>query len=414
MKLDVIILAGGLGTRLQSVVADVPKPMAPVCDSPFIHYILKSLDLTLVNNIIFSVGYKHEVIKEYIGDEYEGKRVLYAVEDQPLGTGGGIKLALQKAETEQVLILNGDTYFQVDIQAMLNSHIEEGNTLSLALKYINKPARYGTVITMPPSGRIIYFKEKNPKSPAAFINGGVYIAQKELLEHFPEEDKCSFEQDILEKHVGNLQFGSFISAGLFIDIGIPEDYEKAQELFQTKTSEFNWSEYTLFLDRDGVINAPRVDDYVKNTDEFELTENALEAIQLLNQTFKRIYVVTNQQGIDRQLMTVNDLEDVHLKMYKTLKNNNVTWFNQVFYAPYLRADNHPWRKPKTGMIEKAKMYQNMELSKSVMVGDSPGDMELASKIGALKVRISNPQFDFDNQDMHFDTLYQFALYITQI
>lgn len=409
MKYDVIILAGGLGTRLRSVVADIPKPMAPVNHKPFLHYILRSLDLDKVNSIVLSVGYKHEVIHEFVGDEYEGVSVTYAIENEPLGTGGGIKLALEQCHQDHVLILNGDTYFKVDHASMLQEHISSGAILSLALKDMVDPNRYGAVEVV--DDRVSAFREKDTSLKRALINGGVYFANRSLIELFPSQAKSSFESDILEKYVCEKVFHAHISDGLFIDIGIPEDYFKAQWIFKTKQE---LSEYSLFLDRDGVINTPKPDDYVKHPDEFIFTENAIDAIRDLQQVFKYVFVVTNQQGIHRELMTEQGLEDVHLKLYRALKNNDLPYFDGVFFAPYLRKRDHYWRKPQKGMVEQAQKYcTDIDPDKIVLVGDSPGDMELAAKVGALKVRIANPQFEFDDQDLSFNSLFAFAQFITQ-
>ena len=173
------------------------------------------------------------------------------------------------------------------------------------------------------------------------------------------------------------------------------------------------NEYTLLLDRDGVINEPKPDDYVKHPDEFIFTPNALEAIGILQDQFKHIIIVTNQQGIGRDLMTDKDLENIHLKMYDAMRSKGLAYFDHVFYAPYLRTENHSWRKPSTGMLEKASEYLDLDPDKLLMCGDSPGDMELGRSLHAICVKISNPQFDFDNSDYEFGSLSEFAQFITQ-
>ena len=414
MKYDVIILAGGLGTRLRSVISDIPKPMAPVAGNPFLHYILESLVVDEIGKIVLSVGYKYEVIEEYIGTEYKGLSVEYAVEKEPLGTGGGIQLALEKCEAEQVLILNGDTFFGLNVKTLLNSHLAKKNDLTIGIKHIVKPYRYGTVICSEFHNRILSFKEKDESIPEAYINAGVYMLNRSIMEEFPKTEKWSFEKDFLEVKLEELTIASFPSAARFIDIGIPEDFEKAQILFKNHPQKTDWSNYTLLLDRDGVINKPKADDYVKSPIEFEFTENALEALHILSSNFKRIIIVTNQQGIDREIMSQEDLENVHLKMYKSLKYNNIAYFDAVFFAPYLRSANHAWRKPSTGMAEMAKTYYpDIDWNYCLLVGDSPGDMELADALSVHKIRIQNPQFEFDNQDMMFSSLFDFAQFITQ-
>ncbi len=174
-------------------------------------------------------------------------------------------------------------------------------------------------------------------------------------------------------------------------------------------SKEDYAAYTLFLDRDGVINEPIVDDYARKPADFILCEGAIDALNELKVIFKRVIVVTNQQGVGRGVMSERDLEDVHLKMYDSMKDAGVEYFDAAFFAPYLRDANHTWRKPSNGMYMKTLDYfDDLDFDKAIMVGDSPGDMALADTVGLLKVKISNPQFNFDNQDVQFDSLKAFV------
>lgn len=229
MKLDVIILAGGLGTRLASVVNDVPKPMAPVAGKPFLEQIFKTLSAAHVAKVILAVGYKYEKIKAYYGSDFNGIPLVYSIEDEPLGTGGGIGLAMQKATEDHILVLNGDTFFDVNLAEMFEVHKSENATLTLALKQMEKPDRYGTVLLE--NYTIVCFQEKQKNIPTGLINGGVYLANKSLTNELPLVAKYSFETEVLEAKVGTGKLKGYISKGLFIDIGIPEDYERAQQIF---------------------------------------------------------------------------------------------------------------------------------------------------------------------------------------
>lgn len=172
-------------------------------------------------------------------------------------------------------------------------------------------------------------------------------------------------------------------------------------------------EYTLFLDRDGVVNEPIIDNYAKKPRDFVICEGAIEAIKELKELFKYVIIVTNQQGIHRELMSEKDLENVHLKLYNAMKLDNTSYFDLALFAPYLKTANNNWRKPNTGMLLQAKSYFNdIDFSRSIMVGDSPSDMALADNVGATKVKIANSQFSFDNQDYKFDSLSSFAKYFT--
>lgn len=232
--MEVIILAGGLGTRLRSVVSEVPKCMAPVAGKPFLWYLLKYLTQYNVDKVILSVGYLREVIFKWIEEVKEELpfAIEYAIEEKPLGTGGGIKLAMEKASDNDIIILNGDTFFDVDLQQLMNFHKNQADSkLTIALKPMKSFDRYGTV-TISDMGKVIRFNEKQP-CENGLINGGVYVLSndKDIFSGKPE--KFSFETDIMQTCCGEqgIVFAESYN-GYFIDIGIPEDYKKADIEFR--------------------------------------------------------------------------------------------------------------------------------------------------------------------------------------
>ena len=232
MLKEAIILAGGFGTRLQSVVNDVPKPMAPINNEPFLNYVFDYLKHFNIEHVVLSTGYLSEKIVEYYKTEYKGIKVSYAKEETPLGTGGGIRLAITKCTTKDILVLNGDSFFDVDINVHYQNHVAKQADCTLALRKADNAARYGTIVL----GReniIESFKEKDNIEQAGLINGGVYILNRELYLKNTEEDiTFSIEKDFYERKIKELQIFGFEYAGYFIDIGIPEDYKKAQDDFK--------------------------------------------------------------------------------------------------------------------------------------------------------------------------------------
>lgn len=228
--MDTIILAGGFGTRLQSVVSDLPKPMAPVRNRPFLEYQLDYLKQSGINDVILSVGYLHDAVIRHFGDCYNDVRLQYAIEYQPLGTGGGIKFATSLMSGEDALVLNGDSFFNINIEKFHSFYVKYHPDILLALKYMDDLSRYGGVET-DNEGNIVAFREKGLIKTGGYINGGIYLFNKNILNEYPE--KFSFEKDLLEKaddlKVMGLPFDSD-----FIDIGIPEDYNKIQS--------WNWSQ----------------------------------------------------------------------------------------------------------------------------------------------------------------------------
>jgi len=224
---DVIILAGGLGTRLRSVVSDVPKCMAPVGGRPFLAWILQWMERFDVAHIVLSLGYLNEVVTDWIHNEYKGKTpVDWVIEETPLGTGGGIRLAMSKVKSDRAIILNGDTFFNVDLNAFHSFSKEADTPLAVALKPMTDFDRYGSV-TLSADGRITSFNEKK-HCDKGLINGGIYCIDSRAGLFDGMDQKFSFEKEILEPMSAGGNIAGFISDGSFIDIGIPQDYNLAQ------------------------------------------------------------------------------------------------------------------------------------------------------------------------------------------
>jgi D-glycero-alpha-D-manno-heptose 1-phosphate guanylyltransferase len=225
--MEVIILAGGMGTRLRHVVSDVPKPMAPVNGLPFVEHVVQWAIKYKVDHIIFSVSYKAEIIKNHFKSAYNRIAISYAHEHELLGTGGGIRYALNYANTNDVLVLNGDTYFPIDLRVFYDFHVSNNHKVSVALKRMTKFDRYGTVDLA--DDTIISFNEKQYKEDG-LINAGIYMLNKTYIVDQGLPEVFSFEKEILEKKcdLGVLKGMEFSAP--FIDMGIPEDYNKAAEM----------------------------------------------------------------------------------------------------------------------------------------------------------------------------------------
>jgi len=226
---EAIILAGGFGTRLQSVVNDVPKPMAPINNIPFLNYVFDYLKFYQIEHVVLSTGYLAEKILDYYKEEFNGIKISYTKEETPLGTGGGIRLAMTKCTTTD---LNGDSFFDVDINIHYSNHVLKQANCTLALRKVDNAARYGT-IQLGDLNAIDAFKEKDSVEREGLINGGVYILNREIYLSKTEVNSAfSIEKDFYEKRIKELTIFGFEYNGYFIDIGIPEDYKKAQDEFK--------------------------------------------------------------------------------------------------------------------------------------------------------------------------------------
>jgi len=221
--LEAIILAGGFGTRLKSVVKNIPKPMAEINNRPFLELILQYLKKHNFKRVVLSVGYKWEIIKNYFGDNFQGIELIYNIENEPLGTGGAVKSSLDLINSDEVFILNGDTIFEIPLTEM---KLFDNSKITIAVKKMENFDRYGIVVFE--NNSVVEFKEKSFRKNG-FINGGIYLIRKNIFDDFNLPKKFSFEQ-FFEKNLDKLNIKVQKFDNFFIDIGIPEDYLKLQKI----------------------------------------------------------------------------------------------------------------------------------------------------------------------------------------
>jgi len=231
VRKEAIVLAGGLGTRLRGVLPNMPKCMAPVGEMPFLTYVLDYLLTQDIHRVILSVGYRKDQVMNYFGNSFKSLEIGYAMEEEPLGTGGAIKLSLGMCTAENVFVLNGDTYFTPDLAAMQKLHETSMADITIAIKQVEDSGRYGSVVS-DNSGRIIDFKEKDPSAKEGWINGGIYLINKHILDSV-KETKFSIENDVFKHAAERLHIHAFPTDSFFLDMGIPTDYAKAQEILPT-------------------------------------------------------------------------------------------------------------------------------------------------------------------------------------
>ncbi|SDC40093.1 HAD-IIIA family hydrolase [Niabella drilacis] len=381
---EAIVLAGGLGTRLREAVPDLPKCMAPVAGHPFLYYVIGYLRRQGVQRIIFSLGYKHELIEDYLEQAFPALQYHCCIEEAPLGTGGAIQLALQQATGENVLVVNGDSFFAFDLNALQQNHMAAKAVCTLALKQMHHFDRYG-VVTLNETGAITSFKEKQFYE-TGLINAGTYLINRTALLQKPFPKKFSFENDFLEKTVSEGTLSGTTGDGYFIDIGIPQDYLRAQsdfaqKPFSLKNTDKSW---TLFLDRDGVINEEKDGSYIFHTEEFLFYPGVPEAIGKFTQYFKHVIIITNQRGIGKGLMDEKALHAIHQLLNEEVKKNN-GHIPAIYYATAVDSRDF-FRKPNPGMaLEAVKDFADIDLSRSIMVGNNISDMQFGRNAGMYTV-----------------------------
>ena len=394
--MEAIILAGGLGTRLRSVVSEVPKCMAPVDGKPFLQYTLEWLSRFDIDHVVLSVGYLREVIFEFIASREWPFDISYAIEKEPLGTGGGIRLALSKCRGDKAYVLNGDTFFNVNL-----NDLPFVAPVTLALKPMRDFDRYGSVDW---DGDLVRgFHEKQPCAEG-LINGGIYAIDRSQLDIALYPKKFSFETDLLEPLSSLFLVAGRVLDGYFIDIGIPEDYERAQRELPEIQAVLKASDAvlakeadTLFLDRDGVINRWLPGDYVRTWEQFVFLPGILECLRLWTQKFKHIIIVSNQRGVGKGKMTQAELDGVHERMLAEIRQAGGR-IDGIYTCTAVDEDD-PRRKPNPGLFEEARRdWPDITPERSLMLGDSQYDRDFARNCGMDFVLIETAEITIRSRE----------------
>lgn len=377
--MEAIILAGGLGTRLRSVTGEVPKCLAPVDGKPFLQYLLEWLSRYDVTHVVLSVGYLREQVFRFIESRVWPFDISYAIEKEPLGTGGGIRLALRQCRGKQVYVFNGDTFFDIDLNALPFTA-----PVTLALKPMRDFDRYGAVDW--DGDLVTAFHEKKPCAEG-LINGGVYALDRSQVDMALYPRKFSFEKDFLEPMADLFQVAGRVQDGWFIDIGVPDDYARAQYELPEMQAVLKASDVvlasradTLFLDRDGVINRWLPGDYVRTWDQFAFLPGILECLHAWAGRFRHVIIVSNQRGVGKGKMTQKELDSVHERMLEEIRQAGGR-IDGIYVCTAVE-ESDPRRKPNTGLFEEAcRDFPDITPERSLMLGDSQSDRDFARNCG---------------------------------
>lgn len=371
MKRQAVILSGGFGTRLSHVVSDVPKPMAPIKDLPFLDYIIKTLKEQDFDSFIFLTGYKSECIENHFKNL---ENACFIKEETALGTGGAILNAYEKLN-EEFFVINGDTFFDIDYSLLEN--FSKDKQCTIALRYSNNVERYGFV-DIDENFKVKSFIEKGnlPSGKTdGFINGGIYYIKKSLLSTFAKNFKGEFislETQIFPQFMKMSSLFALPLGACFIDIGIPEDYYRAQDLIPEWIEKE--SKPALFVDKDGTI--------IENTEyphgrDFKLIPSTIDIVKSYSDRGYRIIMVTNQAGIAKNKFTFEQMKEGFEGIKEVYSSNGIT-FDDIEFCPYHKdgvikkyAYDTILRKPNPGMILSACEKQKIDLKHSEMLGDNP-------------------------------------------
>lgn len=378
---EVIVLAGGFGTRLAHVVPDVCKPMAPVAGRPFLRFIMDQLAAAGFDRAVVADGYRREQIEGFFGPTYRGMSIEYSPEETPLLTGGAVKRALNSCQSDWVFVLNGDTWLDVDFSAMEAAACDapEGVSAVIAVKRMCDFERYGTV-DVGADGALTAFHEKRP-CEEGLINAGVYLLRRDALNNMAE--KFSLESDYFERVVGEGALRAVECPGGFIDIGVPEDYELAQTMLAPLAR--SWK--LAMFDRDGTINVDT--GHLHESEKLELIPSTVDIMRgYSDDPDYKVVVVTNQAGIAKGLYTEADMRRLHRCMEDELEKLGVrvdTWY----FCPHHPDYTGPCecRKPAPGMLLAAMRDFDAESAECVMYGDKPSDEAAAIAVGVRFIAV---------------------------
>jgi NDP-sugar pyrophosphorylase family protein len=230
-KIPVLILVGGKGTRLQTVISDRPKPLAPVAGKAFLFHLLDELEAVGFRNFHLLSGYKADIVKEEVGDIYKSARIIHHPEPEPRGTGGALFQAVREIESSEYVVSNGDSFCYIDYNVLARRHQQNNALVTLSVVRVDDAHRYGA-IEMSPNGQVLAFQEKGTPGPA-WINAGVYWMSTAFFSG-QSPGECSLESDLLPRLVPAGKLYACETAGPFIDIGTPESYAAAGEFFRRR------------------------------------------------------------------------------------------------------------------------------------------------------------------------------------
>lgn len=372
--IQVVILAGGLGIRLQPVVKDRPKALAKVGNVPFVTKLLNQLNDSGFKDIVVCIGYLGNQIKDTFGHVYKNLNLQYSEEQQPLGTGGALRLALHLIKSENVLVLNGDSYSPVNFKEFLKFHLGKKADISMVISQVKKTDRFGRV-NLSLDERITDFQEKG-RGGTGWTNAGTYLIKRTLISEIPE-GSSSLEKEIFPTWLERNFYG-YKNEEAFIDIGTPSSYSKAEEFFRKLEKRF------ILLDRDGTVIEEK--NYLSNPADIKIIPNAVETLKKMQEMGFGLVMITNQSGVGRGYFTLETLKSIHARLTEILKEQGVV-LDDIYFCPHRPEDDCLCRKPKTGMVKEAIRKHHFDPKLSFVIGDKISDIEMGKKIGATTILV---------------------------
>ena len=397
--MQTVIMAGGKGTRIASVNAEVPKPMLEVCGKPILEHQVEVLKRQNLTDIILVIGHLGSVIRDYFQDGSKfGVQISYIEEKELLGTAGSFYY-LKDIIQDDFFLLNGDLIFDVDLHRFMNFHKKKHALATLFTHPNNHPYDSGLIIAKE-DGTIIKWihKEEERGFLRNRVNAGIHIISPKVLERFTELKKTDLDREVLKPLIPSGSVYAYDSPEYVKDMGTPERYRQVeQDLLngRVRARNLDRKQKCIFLDRDGTLNVYK--GFLTDIEELELVPGAAEAVKCINSSEYLAIVITNQPVIARGECSLEELEEIHNKL-ETLLGKEGAYIDALYYCPH-----HPdkgftgerpeykidcdCRKPKPGMLLKAAEDYNIDLSQSIMIGDGKNDMEAGKAAGCQTILV---------------------------
>jgi len=373
-RIDLVILAGGLGSRIKKYLKNIPKPLIKINGKPFLQYLLQALSIYNFKNIYLLCGYRSKrIFSKFHNKEYNFVKVKCIKENKPLGTGGCLK-KIQNIISNEFIVINGDTFLDINFNNLINYKLKKDKILITVTKKRNNAG----------SKKLINLRLKNKKvvlsNRGNYFNAGVYKFNKKFLNEIPNHS-CSLENDILKEKIFKKKVLYIKHSGFFIDIGTPDSLKSAGRKLKK-----NLNKPAIFLDRDGTIN--KDSEYVHKKKNFIFRAGVISALKFLTKKKFYIFIITNQAGLAKKKFTLAEFYKLHIWLKTYLLKKGI-FIHSVEYCPFHKnaiikkyKKNSGYRKPGNLMIEKIKKNWEINSKKSYFIGDKKSD-----ELAALKSKI---------------------------
>ena len=408
--MEAVIMAGGKGTRLQSVAKDIPKPMIKILGKPLLEYQIDSLRESGIDNIILIIGYLGNIIQEYFADGTKfGVNIQYIIEEKPLGTAGALYYLKEKIQGDFVFVF-GDLLLDIDWNRFVGFH-KKNNGLITLYGHPNSHPYDSDVIVSDENNRVIKIEPKNIKRDFYyhnFVNAGIYCMSSIILDAVKNPEKTDLEKKIITEEINKGRVYAYRSTEYIKDIGTPKRLNSAYQDIKNgllKNKNLKNKQKAIFLDRDGTINV--LNGFLSNIDDFEFLPGIAEAIKKINNSEYLVIVATNQPVVARGECTLEKLEQIHMKMELELGKQGA-YLDDLFYCPHhpdkgYKGENIEFkidcncRKPKTGMLKQAANKYNIDLKQSWFIGDTTMDIKTGINAGTKTILVNTGEAGLDKK-----------------